>query len=138
VVFDSRTRVRLELRPARNPHHSGSPELPTWQATLVGDGLAGSVVCPEAEWAPRSLADVLASISEDWRGWEGERTWQSAEAEMRLTFRHNGVNTVSVAVVLEDGAPARWRCEAELEVDPGAFSDLASEARRLGEASLAL
>ena len=138
VVFDSRTGVRLELLPARRPHDVGRGDLPTWHARLVSDGLDGSVVCPEAAWEPRSLADLLASVSEDWQGWDGERVWQSEESEVRLTFRHNNVNAVFVTVVLEVGAPPRWRCEAELELDPGAFSTLASEARRLGEASLAL
>ena len=132
VVFDSRTPVRLELRPARDPF--GRHELPTWQARLVGDGLDCFVVCSEAEWAPRSLADVLGSVSEDsenWPGWDGERVWQSAD-EVRLAFRHDKANTVLVAVVLE--VSSGWRCEAELELSPGVFSYLASEVQRLAQA----
>jgi hypothetical protein len=131
VVFDSRTPVRLELRPARET--LGRHEPPTWQVRLVGDGLDCAVVCSEAEWAQRSLADVLGSIrddSEHWPGWDGERVWQSAD-EVRLAFRHDKVNTVLVAVVLET-LPG-WRCEAELELSPGVFSHLASEVRRLAQ-----
>jgi uncharacterized protein DUF6228 len=106
VVFDSRTRVRLELLPARRPHDFGRGELPTWQARLLGDGLDGSVVCPEAAWEPRLLADVLESISEDWRGWEGERMWQSEEAEVRLTFRH------------DKGIRSSWRLSSKAGLRP--------------------
>jgi hypothetical protein len=45
---------------------------------------------------------------------------------------------VVVAVRIEDSALPRWRCEAELERDPGAVGQLASEVRRLHIASLVL
>jgi hypothetical protein len=135
VVFASRTGVRLELvsAPDADPGHA---TLPARKARLVGAGVDASVRCPEAAWEPRSLADFLAALAQDWKGWEGERVWQSAEVEMRLTARHEKANTVIVEVVMEDGAPPRWRCEAELELDPGAFQQLAADARRLGETSL--
>jgi hypothetical protein len=138
VVFASRTGVRLELVPAPRPHEDGRGLMPSWQARLVGAGLDASLVCPEAGWEPRSLADFLGSLDKDWRGWDGERDWKSAEAELRLAARHDKTNTVLLAAVLENGAPPRWRCEAELELDPGVFSQLAADARRLGEASLTL
>lgn len=138
VVCASRTGVRLELVPAPRPHDVGRGEMPTWKARLTGAGMDASVVCPEAGWEPQSLADFLGSLDEDRRGWEGERAWQSEEVELRLTARHNKTNTVVLMVVLEDGAPPRWRCEAELELDPGAFAQPAADARRLGEAPLTL
>lgn len=138
VVFASRTGVRLELVPAPPPDGVGHGTMPTWQARLIGDGMDASVRCPEATWEPRLLADFLGSLDEDWQGWDGERAWQSEEAELRLAARHDKVNTVLVAAVLEDGAPPRWRCEAELELDPGVFRQLAADARRLGEVSRGL
>src|SRR4051794_19881764 len=136
VVFASRTGVRLELVPAPRPHEVGRGVMPTWGARLTGEGMDASVVCPEAGWETQSLADFLRSLDEGWRGWDGERLWQSEAAELRLAARHDKTNTVLVAVVLEN--PPRWRCEAELELDPGVFRQLAADSRRLGEASLAL
>src|SRR4051812_49988506 len=114
VVFASRTGVRLELSPVPRPRDSSPTAMPAWQARLSGDGLDASLVCPEAGWEPQSLADFLRSLDQDWRGWEGERVWQSEAAELRLTARHDKVNTVLIGVELEDGAPPRWRCAAEL------------------------
>jgi hypothetical protein len=131
-VFASRTGVRLELRPAPRPHDQGS-ELPTWEAHLIGVGLDASIICPEATWEPHSLADFLFGLDEDSRGWEGDRFWQSEEAELRLSVRHNKLNTVFMGVVMEQGAPPRWRCEAELELDPGGFQQLVADARRLAD-----
>jgi hypothetical protein len=135
VVFASRTGVRLELTPVPAPPGAGPATMPVWQARVGGDGLDASMTCPEAGWEPQSLAGFLRSLDEDWRGWDGERLWQSEGAELRLAARHDKTNTVLIEVVLEDGAPPRWRCEAELELDPGVFRQLAADARRLGEAS---
>jgi hypothetical protein len=62
---------------------------------------------------------------------------RSEEAELRLTVRHDKTITVLVRVVLEDGAPPHWRCDAELELDPEAFQRLAEDVRELGKQSLA-
>ncbi len=136
VVFASRTGVRLELAPAPRPHRSGRGELPAWRARLTGPGIDASLVCPEAGWGSQPLADYLATLGADWRGWAGGRAWESDQAELRLSARHDRANTVVVEAVLADGA--RWRASAELALDPGVLRQLASEARRLAEASLAL
>ena len=113
--------------------NDGRGRMPTWTARLTGAGIDASVVCPEAGWEPQSLADFLAVLDQDWGGWDGERVWQSAEVELRMTARHDKTNSVLVAVAMEDGAPPRWRCEAELELDPGVFKQLSADARRLGK-----
>ena len=131
VALVSRTGVRLELHPAPRPHDRGA-ELPVWEARLIGTGLAASMICPEATWEPNSLADFLHGLDGASRGWEGDVFWQSEEAELRLTACHHKLNTVLMTVVIEQGAPPRWRCEAELELDPGVFHRLATDASRLG------
>lgn len=104
----------------------------------MGTGLEAVVVAPEAGWEPQSLADFLAALAERWRGWDGERTWRSEEAELCLTARHNQTNSVLVTVEIEVGAPPRWRTTAKLELEPGVFRQLAADARRLGIESLTL
>jgi hypothetical protein len=136
VVFASRSDLRLVLTPTRRPHDVGRGVMPTWLAKLTGRGLDASVVCPEAGWEPQLLADFLAGLDRDWRGWDGERMWQSEGVELRLTARHEWTNTVLVRVEMEQGDA--WRSEAELELDPGVFRQLAADARRLGAASLTL
>jgi len=137
MVLASRTGVRLELTPATRPHDYGA-HMPTWLVRLAGPGLDASLLCPEAGWEPQLLAEFFEGLDHDWRGWDGERTWQSEEAELRLVATHDKTNTVLVSAVLEDGAPPRWSCRVQLEVDPGVFRQLAVEARRLGDISVNL
>lgn len=112
--------------------------MPTWLARLTGRGLDVNLLCPEAGWEPQPLALFLQGVDDNWRGWDGERTWQSEEAELRLAARHDKTNTVHMTVSLEDGAPPRWRCQAELELDPGVFRQLARDAHHLAALSVSL
>lgn len=121
--------MRLELHPLDGLPDAG-PGMPTWRAVLGGRGLDAELTFAEAGWEPSSLADFLTRIAAGGRAWQGERTWRSAEAELRMTVLHDAINTVLVRVELEDGAPPHWRCEAELEVDPGAFQQFAEDISR--------
>lgn len=134
VVFASRTGVRLELSPTDNPYLDTPRVLPTWHARLIGTGLNASVVCPEAGWDPETLANYLAELSERWRGWDGERTWRSEDAELLLAAIHDKRNTVRLRVVIEH-ASENWRCDAELELEPGVLEQLAADVRRLSAPS---
>jgi hypothetical protein len=124
LVFASRTGVSLTLIPA-TARAEDAGALNVWQARLSGSGVDATVVCAEAGWQPApNLAGFLAELAEHWRGWEGSRSWQSAEVELRISARHDKTNTVLLEVEMEDGAPPRWRCAAELELDPGVFDKL--------------
>jgi hypothetical protein len=84
--------------------------MPTWLARLSGRGLAAEIVCPETGLESRTLADFLAWLDDDCQGWEGERKWQSEDAELRLTFSHPKTNTVEIGGRDERG------CSASLEL----------------------
>ena len=132
--FDS---VVLELTPTEHPFDGAHAVLPTWEAKLTGFGLEATLVCPESESEPQTLADFLAQLYEEVRGWEGERTWQSQAGGLRLTVTHDEINTVHVNAALEGGGiEPRWRVSGELFTDPGIFQQLASNARLYGDASL--
>ncbi|MBY8881112.1 DUF6228 family protein [Actinacidiphila acidipaludis] len=71
--------------------------------TLGGDGL-----------------DVfLAELAEDFRGWEGARTWRSLEGDLTLSARHSG-HAVHLTWGMHDHPPSdEWRFEATTEHAPG-------------------
>lgn len=99
-----------------------------------------ALLCPEAVWY-RSLADFLDDVGpfgHGKRSWFGPSEWQSGELELQLKVTQTADNTVRVEVVLTDGAPPRWRHQAEIELDPGAFGQIAADARRLSAVSLAM
>lgn len=130
--------VVLELTPTEHPFDGAYAVLPTWEVKLTGKGLETTLVCPESDTEPQTLADFFAQLYEERIGWAHERTWQSQAGALRLAVTHDGVNTVHVVATLEGGGiEPRWRVSAELFTDPGIFQQLAANARLFGDASLA-
>ena len=42
----------------------------------------------EHRWV--GLADYFAALESDWRGWKGQRVYESTEDDLRLTATHDG------------------------------------------------
>ena len=78
------------------------------------------------------LIDYLKSLAADWRGWQGERSYESLEDDLRLTSSHDGRH-VRLAVTLRQSAvPDGWSASAVLSVDPGEqMSAIASDVEAL-------
>jgi len=122
-IFDGRTRLAF-AEPAgpgklvdyltvrvKGPDVSGSRQVYTGWA----EGFAG-------------LADYFQGLTDSWRGWDGERVFESIEADLRIAARHDGHVRLSV-VLWESAEPRGWRVEAELRLDAG--EQLADAARDL-------
>jgi hypothetical protein len=61
------------------------------------------------------LGDFFRSMSEAWRGWDGEHRWSSLEGDLSITAKHDGHVTVGGEVQ----ESIEWSAEAELSLDPG-------------------
>nr|WP_042803394.1 DUF6228 family protein [Streptomyces sp. C] len=78
---------------ARGEHLSVETLVRTWD----GDGLDG----------------FLASLAEDFRGWEGARTWRSLEHDLSLSAEHRSGGHVHLTWGLHDRPVSdAWRFEA--------------------------
>jgi len=73
----------------------------------------------------------IASLDADWRGWSGERVWESIEGTLRLTATHDGLGTVLLrarlarSLYLDD-----WVADVALWLDAGGLRALARGAAR--------
>jgi hypothetical protein len=61
---------------------------------------------------------------ENWDEWQ---TWDNGEGEFKLRAAHPKTNTVIVTAQLFYQAPPLWTVEATMEMDPGAFAQIAAE-----------
>ncbi len=74
------------------------------------------------------LARYFDSLVESWRGWDGERVFESIEHDLRLSSIHDG--HVRIAMLLwEPTEPHGWRVEVALKID--ADEQLSSAAREI-------
>jgi hypothetical protein len=79
------------------------------------------------------LAEYFEGLAVDWRGWSGERRWESLEGDVQLLAVHDGLGTITLRASLRTEAFAqhRWTASAELLLDAGGLDRLARQARRL-------
>jgi uncharacterized protein DUF6228 len=70
----------------------------------------------------QDLASFFAALAEDWRGWDGVRTWESLEGDLRIDARHE-YGHVHLGVTVRAPGPGwgdnGWSATADLRLDPG-------------------
>jgi hypothetical protein len=74
------------------------------------------------------LDDLFAYLAANWKGWTGERTWESLEGELRLAATCDRTGHVRINIHLHDGAPALWKVNTSVMVEAGQLERLAEEA----------
>lgn len=80
------------------------------------------------------LSQLLAGFAADWRGWEGDRTWRSADADLVLVCTHDHVGRVGVAVTLRD-IEEGWKLEdIDIVLEAGRLDALSRDVQRFVEA----
>lgn len=86
--------------------------------TIHGSGLAASLVV-HAYDVLEILASFVEGLERSWRGWEGERVYESPEGDLRVVARHQG-HVVRLAVRLGSRLPREpWSVEATVSLEPG-------------------
>jgi len=64
------------------------------------------------------LVNFFNRLAADWRGWQGERAYESLEHELRLTAIHNG-HVLLVVQLRQSSLPDGWSAAAVIQLDPG-------------------
>ncbi len=94
---------------------------PQFHGALAADYLSVTVTGPDmsasrqvyAGWDAgfTALAAFFEGLASDWRGWKGERVFESIEGDLRIQATHDG--HVNLRVTLwESTVPDGWRVEA--------------------------
>lgn len=91
--------------------------LPWLSATLRGSGLHAALdaVTPHYVYVFDDLIDFLDGLARDWRGWSGERVYESLDHDLRLVAVHDGYVFIVVTLKHGDG----WRVTSTVSVEPG-------------------
>ncbi|WP_225625377.1 DUF6228 family protein [Streptomyces werraensis] len=85
---------------------------PTLHFLVTAHGCWGSVRTTVETWGGDGLDTFLASLAEDFRGWQGERTWHSLCHDLTLSAEHRSGGYVRLGWAISDGAPGEeWRFE---------------------------
>ena len=77
----------------------------------------------------RRFGDVFRDMNDSWRGWQGEKHWESPEGELELRFSMSATGNIGVKVALRD--PYRWTARTTMGTQSGdSLSQLLKEAER--------
>src|SRR5215212_1777050 len=102
--------------------------------TLSSESLRASARVYNNHYADgvQGLVRFLEDLAANWRGWQGEKSWESVEGDFELACRSDGLGhvemTVRLSSVITD--PAGWRVRCELMVEAGQLDSIAEDARR--------
>ncbi|MGB3559085.1 MAG: DUF6228 family protein [Geitlerinemataceae cyanobacterium] len=80
------------------------------------------------------LVNLFLEIAENWKGWEGTKTWDAIEDDFSLSCTSDklGHITLRCKFVGRD-APELWSAKFNVEVEAGQLKKIANEVRRLFE-----
>jgi hypothetical protein len=105
----------------RRPDAVRGPEARFWsvEVCLRVPGLeASSRVSAHYASEFDDLVTFFRQLATDWRGWDGERTYESLESDLRLTATHDGYVRLAVQLWQQAGRQG-WSVAAVISLEPG-------------------
>ena len=71
-----------------------------YRVTLRENGFEASTRVYAFDPKDDALAKFFARLSNDWRGWDGVRSWKSLEGEFEVACEHDGVGHIATTASL--------------------------------------
>jgi len=75
------------------------------------------------------LTDLFANMASHWKGWSGEKSWESLEGELKLRCTSDTGGHITIQVELTSGhghVPPTWKLGAVLVTEAGQLDTIAS------------
>jgi hypothetical protein len=98
----------------------------SFRAHLRGEGFDGTVEVYDYQ-PPVHLAAFFQELAQHWRGWSGEKHWESLEHQLSLTASSDSTGNIHLAVELRGGPLYDWRLRGSLVLEPGQLDAVAAE-----------
>lgn len=104
-----------------------------YNATLDAHSLAARVSVHDHE--PNRFAEFFLLLAKDWRGWNGERTFESLEHSLRITASHDNIGSVTITVLLKAGVESNfdWSASQRLTVEPSQLEKISNHAKEFAK-----
>jgi hypothetical protein len=80
---------------------------------------------------PAGVVTLFDDMAADWRGWEGEKRWESVDNDFALSCASDARGAVSMTATLKGPYhEGEWRVQAVVHVEAGRLGELAAQVRR--------
>jgi hypothetical protein len=100
-----------------------------FDASISGDSLSAkrTIYSYFYEDAFIELFDYMAT---NWKGWTGEKTWESVEGELKLTATSDKLGHVTLLINLRNqNSEDNWAVQAPIFLDSGNLDEIARKVR---------
>ncbi|HEY1404471.1 MAG TPA: DUF6228 family protein [Pyrinomonadaceae bacterium] len=134
----------LEIKSATG---EGALEIAGWQTddpsrrleyldvTLTAGGLRASTRIYNLDFGGDvgDLPAFLQDVARNWRGWPGEKRWESIEGDLKLTCTITTLGLFKIVVELHscDDDPFTWEARCQLELESWQLDALAGQAKKV-------
>lgn len=96
----------------------------TFLARIAGPNLQATATVYEYE--PAYLKQFFADLAANWKGWKGNKEWQSLEGELGLSATIDSTGHISLAIQLSSGPyPFDWKLSAVVVIEAGQLDRVA-------------
>lgn len=122
VIGDGRNTLTLE--------HVAGPGYGRLTATAVGPDLTARHTFHDLQGVAdfRELDALFQGLGADWRGFEGERSWVSLDADFSIICVHDGLRRVRMRVAMRDHLHG-WEIELPIDVELGRLEQLKQDSQ---------
>jgi len=72
------------------------------------------------------LVDLFTSIARDWKGWTGERHWESIEGDLKVSASSDKLGHIRLETEIKNHDPEDdWRIQVPVYLDAGSLDTIA-------------
>jgi len=108
--------------------HDKNKWLSYYSVTLIAPSMEATVRVDNAPYGV-SPVNLFSEISEQWKGWEGEKSWGSLEGEFNLSVKNDSVgHVIFFTSVQTEAYPQNSKMVIEFEVELGQLEYLKKQA----------
>jgi hypothetical protein len=101
-----------------DPYRDGS-DFVIFTLAMTGQGLSARSLVRSLETGG-GLATFVKSLAESWEGWEGTRTWHSAENDLSIGATSDPLGHVRLAITLRESyQPESWAATCVVLAEAG-------------------
>ena len=85
---------------------------------------------------PNRFGEFFEALAKNWKGWPGERSYESLEPMLKLSVKHDGKGFALFTVLLRAGAAEDfgWSVSQRLSVELGQLGQIAQAAGEFADA----
>jgi hypothetical protein len=118
---------RFRYHDASDPHLA-SDDMVEYTVRLPGNGLAAEALVLSLDTAGSGLPAFLEQLGEDFRGWNGTRTWENQGHDLGVEATWSSRGHVDLRWWIRPSIYGKWSASVVVEVEAGAeMSALARE-----------